>query len=373
MEDKLRNLLTAGRGENRTKWVREWQGRGKKVIGVIDSLVPEEVIYAARMLPWKIQGSQQGSVSLAMMYFVPQTCNFLKYTLEAFLQGELDFLDGIVCSNRDQSFVRFWDICESLHKKRFMYLLDVPVIDTRSSRRRFAEQLRKYIGAIEDFGRVKIDNSSIRNAMAIYEKSSVLLRKVNELRKRKIPPLSGGEFLALTTAAGVMPRDEFNKELESLLPYLETRKANVSRTRPRLLLSSDMLDDPAYIDLIEEAGCLVAMDEMDTGSRYYWEIADSTSKDPIYGLAKRYLSNQTPRMLNWQKQTEQVIKWVKEFNIDGVLHLPDTYDYSRGFRWPMFKNWLDQAGIPAISFDRDYRLTNVGQLKTRIGAFLEML
>jgi len=373
MEDKLQSLLRAGNKENRTKWVREWQGRGKKVVGILDSLVPEEVIYAARMLPWQIQGTQQESVSLAMMYCVPQTCAFLRHALESFLEGELDFLDGMVCSNRDQGFVRFWDICESLHKTRFMHLLDVPVIDTESARRRFAAQIRDFVGAAEEFGKVKIDDSALRNAIAVYGKGSALLRKLYELRKREVPPLSGGEFLAITTAARVMPRDEFNKELEGLLPYLEKRKANVSRTRPRLLLSSDLLDNPAYVDLVEETGCVVAMDEMDTGSRYFWEMVDGGSEDPVYALAKRYLKNRMPRMLNWREQTEQVVQWVKEFHIDGVLHLPETYDYPRGFRWPLFEGWLKQAGIPVISFERDYHLANVGQLKTRIGAFLEML
>lgn len=373
MEDKFNKLVKAGNKENRTKPALEWQQQGKKVVGVLDSLVPEEVIYAAGMLPWRIQGTWQADVSQAMMYRLPQGNTFLNHVMESLLEGELDFLDGMVCSNRDEDFVRFWDYWSYLSKTNLSHLVDVPILDSELTRQRFTAKIHEFIGVIEKFGKLKVSDSSLRDAIAIYDNGRALLRKVYELRKRKEPPLSGSEALAITTAAMVMPRDEFNKELEELLPYLEKRKAKVSHTRPRLLLSSDLLDNPAYVALVEEVGCLVAMDDMDTGSRYFWAKVDGDSDDPAYALALRYLKNRSPRMLDWRSQIEQLVQWVKEFNIDGVLELPDAYDYTRGFRRLVLESGLKEAGIPSMSFERDYYLSNVGQLKTRIGAFLEII
>jgi benzoyl-CoA reductase subunit C len=372
MEDKLNRLISAA-NKNRTKWARQWHGQGKKVIGVLDSLVPEEVIYAAGMLPWRIQGIWQDDVSLAMVYRMPQSCDFLTHVMESLLEGELDFLDGMVLSNRDEDFMRFRDYWEWLSKTRFLYLIEVPLMDSDLTRRRFAARIRDFINVIEKLGGVKISDSALHHAIALYDKGRALLRKVYELRKKEVPPLSGGEALAITTAAMVMPRDEFNKELEELLPYLEKRKANIRYANPRLLLSGDLLDNPAYVDMVEAAGCLVAMDDLDTGSRYFWEMVNGNSDDPAYALAKRYLKNHSPRMLDWQDQAEKLIKWAKEFRVDGVLDLPDLYDYTRALRRPFWERCLKQAGIPEMSFDRDYQLANVGQLKTRVGAFLEML
>ncbi|MGD9117130.1 MAG: 2-hydroxyacyl-CoA dehydratase family protein [Dehalococcoidia bacterium] len=372
VEDKFTKLISAGNKENRTKWATEWQQQGKKVIGVLDSLVPEEVIYAAGMLPWRIQGTWQADVSRAMRYRLPQGNTFLNHVLESLLEGELDFLDGMVCSDRDEDFIRFWDYWDYLSQTRLVYQVQVPILDSELTRQRFTSKIREFLDVIEKFGKVKVSDSSLRDAIAVYDKGRALLRKVYELRKREEPPITGGEALAITMAAMVMPRDEFNQELEALLPYLETRKAKVSRTKPRLLLSGDLLDNPAYIDLVEAAGCLVAMDDMDTGSRYFWEEVDGGS-DLAQALAVRYLKNRSPRMLDWRGQIEQLVKWAKEFNIDGVLELPDTYDYTRGFRRPVLEKQLKEADIPLMSFERDYYLSNVGQLKTRIGAFLEIL
>jgi benzoyl-CoA reductase subunit C len=373
MEDKFKKLMSAGNKDKRTKWAHAWQKQGKKVIGVLDSLVPEEVIYAAGMLPWRIHGTWKEDVSKAMTYRHPQGNTFLNHVMESLLEGELDFLDGMVGSNRDEDFRRFRDYWEWLSKTRLVYLVEVPTMDTELTRRRFTAKIQDFIGAIEELGKMKINDSLLRDAIAIYDQGYSLLRKVYELRKREEPPLSGSEALAITNAAMVMPRDEFNKELEELLPYLEKRKANVRRSRPRLMLSSDLLDNPAYIDLVEQAGCLVAMDDLDTGSRYFWETTDDGSDGPAYALAVRYLKNNSPRMFNWRGQVEQLVQWAKEFNIDGVLELPDAYDYTRGFRSPFLARWLKEANIPSMSFERDYHLSNVGQLRTRIGAFLEIL
>jgi benzoyl-CoA reductase subunit C len=373
MEDKLKKLMSAGNRENRAKWAQEWQKKGKKVIGVLDSLVPEEVIYAAGMLPWRIQGSTQADVSHAMVYRLPQGNTFLNHVMESLLDGELDFLDGMVCSNRDEDFVRFRDYWEHLSKTNLIYLVEVPSIESDLAKRRFISKIKEFIGVIEKFGKVKISDSSLRDAIAVYDKSYTLMRKLYELRKKEVPPLSGGEALAIANAAMVMPRDEFNKELEALLPYLETRKANVKHTQPRVLLSSDLLDNPAYIDLVEEAGCLVAMDDLDNGSRYFWEKVDGAGKDPVEALAVRYLKNMSPRMFDWHAQADQLVRLTKEFNIDAVLELPDAYDYVRGYRRPFVESWLKEAGVASMSFERNYHLSNVGQLTTRIGAFLEIL
>jgi benzoyl-CoA reductase subunit C len=372
MEDKFKQLVSASDTKNRTKWAQEWQKQGKKVIGVLDALVPEEVIYAAGMLPWRIQGSWKEDVSRAMFYRFFRGNSFLNHVMESLLEGELDFIDGMVCSDYDEDFVHFRDYWEYLSKNPFTYFIEVPHLDNEKTRKRFTSKIHEFISAIEEFGKVKVDDNKLRDAIAVYDKSYTLLRKLYELRKKEVPPISGSEALAITSAAMVMPRDEFNKKLEELMPYLETRKANVKNTHPRLLLSSDQLDNPAYVELVEQAGCLVVMDDMDNGSHYFWEKVDG-SGDPAQALAVRYLKNQAPRMFDWRAQTAQLVKWVKEFKIDGVLELLDLYDYPREFRRPFLERWLKEAGVPSMSFERDYHLAGVGQLKTRIGAFLEIV
>jgi benzoyl-CoA reductase/2-hydroxyglutaryl-CoA dehydratase subunit BcrC/BadD/HgdB len=136
---------------------------------------------------------------------------------------------------------------------------------------------------------------------------------------------------------------------------------------------SEMLDNPAYMNLVEE-NCLVAMDDMDTGIRYVVENVDTGMKDPAAALAKRYLGRHAaPRLSSWDAQIDQIITWAKEYNIDGILSLPHSWCYPQKYRVPFIAERLNNANIPNISLDRDYHFANAGQLRTRIGAFLEMI
>ena len=373
MENRLKVLIEGNSEANRTRWAMEWKKQGKKVIGVMSSYIPEEVISAAGMLPWRITGTWQENVSRVRVYRPESSCAYCNHALESFLRGELDFLDGIIVADIDQDLLRLWDVLVYLKAKPFCHFVHVPFVDSNLSQQFFTGEIRELVKNLEDFGGVKITEDSLRSSIDTYNNMRDLLGKVYELRKRETPPLSGAEILGITTSAQVMPREQFNHELEALLPYLEKRKANLKQVRPRLLVSSDMLDNPAYLSLVEEY-CLVAMDDMDTGSRYFMQNVDTTLEDPIYALAKRYLSHHGgPRMAHWDKQIDQLTKWVNDYSIDGVLSLPLAWCYPQQFRMPYLSRKLSEEHVPNISLDREYHLANVGQLRTRIGAFIEMI
>jgi benzoyl-CoA reductase/2-hydroxyglutaryl-CoA dehydratase subunit BcrC/BadD/HgdB len=78
-------------------------------------------------------------------------------------------------------------------------------------------------------------------------------------------------------------------------------------------------------------------------------------------------------MFNWNKHINQILHWVREYEIDGVLNFPAIYAYWRELFSPYLHERLDNEKIPIMTFLRQYHVANVGQLKTRIQAFLEIL
>ncbi len=229
MEDRLQRLIEGNSEANRTKWAKEWKKQGKKVIGVMSSDVPEEVISAAGMLPWRVTGTWQENVNRARVYRPEATCSYLTHVLESFLSGELDFLDGVVMADEDQDYFTLWNVLQYLKMKPLCLYLHAPFVDREIDLRYFAREIRRLISSLEDFGGVKITDASLRSSIDTYNQTRSLLSRMYELRKREIPPLSGAEVLGITTAAQVMPKEQFNQELEKLLPYLKKRKTNLKQ------------------------------------------------------------------------------------------------------------------------------------------------
>jgi benzoyl-CoA reductase/2-hydroxyglutaryl-CoA dehydratase subunit BcrC/BadD/HgdB len=373
MQDKIQTLIEANSESNRAKYAMEWKKQGKKVIGVLSPYVPEEAIAAAGMLPYRITGTWKEGISHARVYRPESSNGYCNHVLESILNGELDFLDGIILADLDHEMLRLWDVLAYIKKPSFIHIVHIPFMDTENAIVYVETEVRKLIKKLEAIGGKKITDEALQDSVDTFNKMRTLLGDIYALRKKNQPPLTGAEYLGLATAAQIMPRDIFNKELESALPSLANRKPDLKYFKPRILVASDYLDDPAYLKLIEEK-CLVAMDDIDNGSRYFMQIVDTVLDNPAHAIAKRYLSHHGgPSMIDWDRQIDQIKRWVAEYKIDGVVTLTLKWDYPQQYRAPILKQELEKAGIPNTNFEREYHLTNVGQLRTRIGAFLEIL
>jgi benzoyl-CoA reductase subunit C len=371
-EEKLQELVSVHLPQNRNRWALNWKEKGKKVVGILDTLVPEEILYAAGILPYRIIGTQNTSTPLAEIWRPPDMCRYCNHVLESLLTGELDFLDGMLFTDWDDDERRLYDVPRHFKKPKFNYLLHVPHGDSKICIDIYERDLKRIVEWLHDSFNVSLDDERLWEAIRLYNKMRRLLMKLYEWRKREVPPISGTEAAGIVMAAYFMPKEEFISRLESLMPYLEKRKAPLKKLIPRLLVVSDHLDNLEYTKLIETHG-IIAMDDLDNGSRYFWDLVE-TDTNPLHSLSRRYIIRPSePCKWFWHKQVDRVIDWIKEYQVHGVLELPHIGDEDRLCCTPYFLNRLKKEGIPAMSFTREYHFGNVGQLTTRIEAFVETL
>jgi len=140
------------------------------------------------------------------------------------------------------------------------------------------------------------------------------------------------------------------------------------------MLIGSMLDDPKYVKVIEDLGGLVVTDSLCFGTRYYWDNIDE-SLDPIEGIAKRYLSKAScPRMTDGHaERAEFMMHLIKEFNVDGVILQRMKFCAVWWAEIFMLRDRLKEEGIPFLDLEREYVLGGVGQMKTRVQTFMEIL
>ena len=81
----------------KTAQILEHKSRGGKVIGWLCTYVPEEIILAAGALPIRIIGySHEANLDDANAHFYINNCTFSRSCLQLGLEGQYDFLDGVV-------------------------------------------------------------------------------------------------------------------------------------------------------------------------------------------------------------------------------------------------------------------------------------
>lgn len=354
--------------------VRNWKKEGKKVIGWTCINVPEEIIHAAGMLPYRVTGYPEETVfKQADTYLYTSTCSFVRSCLEMELQGEYDFLDGYVGSTPCEGVIRLAEIGERYSKIPHLFVLDVPRKMVDRSVDFYREEVEEFKQRLERHFEIKISDEALTRSIEIYNETRASLRKLNGLRKQDRPPVSGAEMMEVLNVAVRIPREEFNLLLKKLFAEIEATNRAIPE-RLRLMISGSVLNSSAFIQGIEDLGVTVVADDVCTGSRYWWEAVE-VGADPMAALAKRYLnmSCPCPRMNPPADRVQWIQDLVKEFRADGLIALtmrncaPYIHDL------PLWKGKLEESGTPVLDLDIEYGSGLTGQIRIRVEAFMEML
>ncbi|MGD0274964.1 MAG: 2-hydroxyacyl-CoA dehydratase family protein [Syntrophales bacterium] len=362
------------------RFIRQWKDDGKQVVGFTCSYVPEEIISAAGLLPFRMRGIGTTATSIADTYFGPVICSFPKCLLQLAGEGKYDFLDGIILIPGCDS-IRRLDECwrkavEESHGKfpPFHLYYGVPHKLTEYSLEWFVAETRKLLEHLEQHFGVKVTTEDLWHAIKIYNQGRIMLTRLDELRAGENVPISGADATAVIVSAGAMPRDQYNQLLEGLLQEL-SKGTNGVKGKKRLLLGGSINDDIDLVHLIETSGGIVVADTLCFGSRSYVDLVEEEG-DPLVAIARRYLSHKLcPRMFGSYKERLAFMKErVRQARVDGVILQNIRFCDMHGSENSLYERDLEAMGIPCLKIEREYGpLVEEGRIKMRVDAFMESL
>jgi benzoyl-CoA reductase subunit C len=355
--------------------VKTWKEQGGKVVGYFCSYVPEEIISAAGILPFRMRGTGSTETSLADTYLSAYNCTFTRHCLDLAFNGAYDFLDGVVVINSCDHVRRLYDIWRRKMKTPFVHLLTAPHVSGNEQLGWFREELTIFKEGLEEHFGVAITPEKLRESIRIQNETRRLQRELYELRKSPSPPITGADALGVVVASTAMPKQTYNELLRRLLSELDGREGE-SNHQARLMLVGGILDDPAYVSVIEDLGGLVVTDSLCFGTRIFWHQVDEQADDPMEAIARYYLEERVPcaRMIGEHpRRLEFTREMLDAFDVDGVVFQRLKFCDLWGGEGYMLRRALREAGVPFLSLEREYVLSGVGQLKTRVQAFLESI
>ena len=188
--------------------------------------------------------------------------------------------------------------------------------------------------------------------------------------------------MKLLVAGGTIPVVEYNELIRDAIKEIKERKTVPAQKRARILIYGAEIDDAGFISLVEESGARVVMDDICPGTRYFGHDVDMTD-NPLVGLSRHYLEDiQCPRTYRAKVGTHQedldnrfgyLLDYAKEFGVNGVILYITRYCDTFQLDVPNLRDYLQEAGLPVLLLENDYSMTTIGQLRTRIQTFLEMI
>ncbi len=355
-----------------------WQFKahtGHKIIGYLCSYTPEEMIYAAGALPFRIFGHAETIVH-ADAHLQAYCCSIARTALEQVLSGKLDFLDGTVFPHTCDTMQRLSDIWRLNSRLPLHFDVVLPVkLNSATAFRYLVDIFVQFKADLERGLGVEITDEQLKDSIRIYNRIRGALEDLYLLRSEHPGLITGHEMDMIVKAGMMMDRQEFFRHIGELLDELK-KKPLVPTTDKvkRLMFVGGVCDQPGLYRAVEEAGGAVVWDDLCTGARYFDGSIDEQAA-PIEAIARRYFERAIcpTKHIDSNYRGEHLVALAGEKDIDGVIFVVHKFCDPHAFDYPFLRQHLDRAGIPSLLLELEESHRGIGQLRTRLEAFVEML
>lgn len=360
----------------------EAQKNGKKVFGSFCIFVPDEVIFAADAIATGLCGGSQFWVPGGEKVLPTNTCPLIKASVGARLDRTCPFFriaDMYIGETTCDGKKKAWEI---LKEDVPMYVMDLPQMKRRKDYKAWAEEITALKDKVEEFTGNKVDAEKLAASIKLINDKRRALQRLSNFRKKKNIPISGKDVLLISQIAFYDDPTRFTQMTNTLCDELDKRVEEGISVFPkgtkRILLAGTPLAIPNWKlhNIVETTGGAVVCEEMCTGTRYFENLVDEdrdTFEGQVEALAERYMNINCACFTPNEARIDDIKRLVKEYDIDGVIDVNlkfcNLYD-TEGF---LVERALKEAGIPVLGIETDYTDADAQQLRTRIGAFIEML
>jgi benzoyl-CoA reductase/2-hydroxyglutaryl-CoA dehydratase subunit BcrC/BadD/HgdB len=260
--------------------------------------------------------------------------------------------------------------------------------DSDQSRSYWNAEIKAAKEHIEELTGTKITRRKLRSSIELIHEATKAFRRLQELRKG--PPVIMGRDAMLVNQSFMWDDiKRWTEKTEALCDELDKRVQDKIWACPpdtsRVLVTGTPMiwpDNWKLPSLVEEAspqGVLVA-DELCSSDRLLNDPVgiDEWSMDDMFnGISERYLMASTCPCFTSTDGNEDRINWlinkVKEWKVNGVIYYVVRGCMLYAMEYSRIKKVLDRINIPVYYLDTEYTREDVGQMKTRVEAFLEML
>lgn len=365
--------------------VKKAKNEGKIAIGSVCSMIPEPLLNLPGCFSVRLRAPRTGSIQMGTYYMTSIMCEATRALLERAIEGGYEFLDCIIapdaCAqmNRCVENIEHLNLCNN--ERFFVTYSDVPMKNDETALGHYVRQMRKHVlEPLENIYNIDVSDEAMRRAVDKLNIINELIMNISEFRKEDNPKITGYEFAILCLATYCCPHDELVEILTETLEEIKQRKADEkNHYRARVVMVGSEIDDADLIRLTEDAGAFVVADRYCFGAFPGREkIILNDSEDVLTQICRHYMeSGQCPRFMNTEKIYERhayVDNLAKQYNADGIIYeqmkFCDYWGYERAFSSRVMR---EKYNYPVLSVDRPYVVSNSGQLRTRVQAFVESI
>lgn len=361
--------------------IKNLRESGKHVVGTYCVYTPWEVIMAAGAVPITLCSMSDEQIEAAEQHLPRNLCPLIKASYGFAITDTCPFFyfsDLIVgettCDGKKKMY-------ELMNEVKPVHVMQLPqTAEGEDAFKLWRNEIVALKDRLEKDLNVKITEENLKTAIAERNRERRIVKEFYELSKLTPPPMTGLEQLKVLFGATFKTSSEdritsVTEVKNSVLKAYEAGNRPVSESAPRILITGCPIGGATekLVKAIEEAGGVVVCYENCTGVKSVEDMVDET-KNPYDALAEKYLKVPCSCMSPNDGRYELLGRLIDEYKVDGVVDMVLQACHTYNVETFKIKNYVNEVkNTPYISIETDYSQADVGQLKTRVAAFLEML
>lgn len=364
----------------------ETQPASGKLVGTTCIHAPEELIYAAGATPVRLCNGSYHYDQIGADFMPAKSCSLVKATL-GMLQsenpvprvGKPDLVVNLTtCDQKKKAGAMITDMGYEVHDLELP-----PSKDSEEARLYWQRAVRKFAVRLSELTGKKLKRKNLQAAMAKTARAQAAFRALHNLRKNSPSLFLGKDAFLVTNAYFFDDIDRWTEATEELIQELKQRQQDnfqaAQRKSPRILFtgSPPIFPNLKLPLLIEEAGGVVVADETCSSNRMLYDMTavdEWLLGDMIDGLADRYLKPCTcPIFTNNTDRQRRILELAESFDADGVVYQAFAGCQVYEMEQRSISDALSGKNIPMLYVETDYSPDDMGQLSTRVEAFLESI
>ena len=366
----------------RVEELMEAKKRGNKVVGTFCVYVPEELILAVGGTCVGLCAGAEIGIDEAEKVLPRNTCALIKSFMGFKLAGLCPYIQAsdlvvgeTTCDGKKKAY-------EILNDYKETYVMEIPQMKTERDRTLWRGEVIQFKEKVEEITGRKITPENLREGIKIANNKRKALQRLSALRKATPSPISGLDALLVNQIAFYDDPLRFTKNINALCDELEERvkgRIGVSRNgTARILVSGSPMAVPNWKIpfIIETSGAVVVAEESCVGERSTRDLVSDygdTLDKMIDAIVDRYFKIDCACFTPNEERTDHILDLAKEFKADGVIHYSIQFCTPYTVEAYKVEKALQEKGVPFLKIETDYGMEDMGQLKTRIEAFLEVV
>jgi len=360
--------------DNRHTYMQEWKEKNPdwKVMGYMCSYMPEEILYAANVLPVRMLGGHEPQ-NVTEPHILGMFCPFCRDVLAQGLLGKYDYCDAIgithTCKHLNQAFESM-----VLHKGVENFFIPMPnKLQCKQALPYYSGILGLFKKQIEEWTGNTITDDDLKRGIEIVDENRRLMREVYETRKVEDPPISGVDSMLMVCASQMYDKVEVNKIIAGVLKNeLPGRKA-MDDPGIRLMILGSENDDVKFLTMVEDVGASIVIDDHCTGSRYFWNTTEP-GDDLMSVIADRYLKRPPCPIKDMPRRSRipHIQGLAREWDVAGVIIIQQKFCDPHELDKVAVNKALEEAGFSTLYLEFDVTVP-IGPFRIRVEAFLETL